>query len=141
MSNKGYNFLRWDCEKNGCFNKLCRVKFHVFADCFPGNINFSDVDGIVEINGRALMLEWKTNRGSLPTGQAIMYRRITKAGLISVLCVVGNAETMQCEGYSIYKEGKFFEFKRGALRQIKKVIRKWVLSVIKEGECQQQTIS
>lgn len=126
--------MRWDCDKNGCFNIKCRPKLEVFSDCFPGKINFGDVDGIIEINGKALMLEWKTRRGPLPTGQAIMYRRITETGLISVLCVVGDAETMECKGYSIYKGGKFFEFKPGDLGQVKKVIRKWVLSARKKND-------
>jgi len=126
----GYNPLRWDCEKQGCFNIKRRPKIEVFSDCFPGRINFGDVDGIVEINGRALMLEWKTHRGALPTGQAIMYRKITETGLISVLCVAGNAETMECEGYSIYKKGTFYEFKPGNLDKVKEVIRKWVASTM-----------
>ena len=32
----GYNPLRWDCERQGCFNLKRRPKIEVFADCFPG---------------------------------------------------------------------------------------------------------
>ena len=47
----GYNPMRWDCEKSGCFNVKCRPKIEVFAECFPGRINFGDMDGRVELGG------------------------------------------------------------------------------------------
>jgi hypothetical protein len=52
----GYNPMRWNCEKDGCFNVKCRPKIEQFADCFPGRIAVSDIDGIVEINGRLGLL-------------------------------------------------------------------------------------
>ena len=123
----GYNPLRWDCEKKGCFNKLCRPKIEVFADCFPRRINFGDVDGIVEINGIGLMLEWKTGKGSISVGQRIMYEKLTKTGIITVLCVVGNAETMECRKYCLVYMGKKGKFKNADLAIIKNVIRRWVV--------------
>jgi len=51
--------MRWDCEKQGCFNLKKRPKIELFADCFPGAISFGDVDGRVEYKGRFLELEWK----------------------------------------------------------------------------------
>ena len=30
----GYNPLRWDCEKSGCFNIKCRPKLEQFAGVF-----------------------------------------------------------------------------------------------------------
>ena len=69
---KGYNPLRWDCEKRGCFNIKRRPKIEVFHKCFPGNINFGDVDGIVEINGRGLMLEWKSGKPN-KKGELVIY--------------------------------------------------------------------
>ena len=36
---RGYNPMRWDCERDGCFNVLRRPKIEVFADCFPRRIN------------------------------------------------------------------------------------------------------
>ena len=60
----GYNPLRWDCLRRGCFNLKRRPKIEVFADCFPGRINFGDVDGIVEISGNALLLDGKAKRTS-----------------------------------------------------------------------------
>jgi len=61
ISANGYNPLRWDCQKRGCFNLKRRPKIEIFAECFPGRINFGDVDGIVEINGNALLLTRNKN--------------------------------------------------------------------------------
>ena len=125
-SGNGYNPLRWDCSKHGCFNEKRRPKIEVFADCFPGRINFGDVDGIVEINGNGLMLEWKTGSGNIPTGQKIMYEKLTATSLITVICVVGNAETMECEKYCLFFSGKQKPFKSCDIESVKKVIIRWV---------------
>lgn len=122
----GFNPLRWDCVKQGCFNKLRRPKIEMFADCFPGHINFGDVDGIVEINGKALMLEWKNKSGNLPTGQKIMYERITKNGDVTVICIIGNAETMECSEYCLFFKGKRNPSIKANLQDIKERIKKWV---------------
>ena len=101
----GYNPLRWDCLRRGCFNLKRRPKIEVFADCFPGRINFGDVDGIVEINGNALLLEWKSEAHELPTGQRILYERLTHSGFWSAMIVVGDAETMIAVATSIFDRG------------------------------------
>ena len=46
MAENGYNPLRWDCQKQGCFNKKKRPKIEEFAECLPGKISFGDIDGI-----------------------------------------------------------------------------------------------
>lgn len=106
LSGNGFNPLRWDCEKRGCFNKLRRPKIEIFAECFPRNINFGDVDGIVEINGNALLLEWKSELKEIPTGQRIMYEKITQSGMLSVICLIGNAETMEVTHSCAFYKGK-----------------------------------
>jgi len=78
----------------------------VFSECFPGKINFGDIDGIVELNGKALLLEWKSEFKEIPTGQKIMYERITKSGDLSVIVLIGNAETMNITHSCIFYLGK-----------------------------------
>lgn len=119
--------MLWDCEKQGCFNVKRRPKIEVFADCFPGKINFGDVDAIVEINGKGLFMEWKNqNSQNLPLGQKIMYSKLTQTGLLTVLIVCGNAETMVCNQYSHYFMGNHNGWFEGDLNKIKEVIKKWV---------------
>ena len=92
----GWNPLRWDCETQGCFNVHKRPKIELFADCLPGRIAFSDVDGITEIKGNLLVLEWKNHR-RIPRGQLLLYTRWTAGGPAAVLLIVGDARNMTVE--------------------------------------------
>ena len=125
MSKNGYNPILWDCEKDGCFNKKCRPKIEVFCDCFKDKINFGDVDAIVEIEGKGLMLEWKSKTNRIKLAQEIMYTKLTKTGLLTVIVVFGNAETMQVKRFYQYKYGIKGESIIGNLDDLKMFIRKW----------------
>lgn len=127
MSGNAYK-LRWNCQKDGCFNDECRLKFEVFSDCFPGRINFSDVDGIVEMNGKALMVEWKFDCLSIPRGQQIMFENMTRGGDISVICVSGDASKMEVRAICAYTKGKFWPWHPANMDRLKIQIRRWVLN-------------
>lgn len=122
----GYNPLRWDCEKRGCFNRLKRPKIEIFHDCFPGKISFGDVDAVVEINSKGLFLEWKEYKDVLPIGQRILHERFTRDGKFTTICVVGNAETMKCTHYGFFWHGKWHNYKAASLEEVKSFIRRWV---------------
>ncbi len=119
------NPLRWDCSVKGCFNIKKRPKIEVFAECFPGNIQMGDVDGIVEINGQVLLLEWKEFE-PISTGQRIMYQRMTASPACHVIVVIGNPETMVVEKYSYFRDGAMAEWFPGTLENLKELIRSWV---------------
>jgi hypothetical protein len=102
MSEGGYNKMAWDCEDGkNCFNLKMRPKFHHFADCFPGKGNFTDVDGIIEMRGKVLMLEWKRRANDIPLAQEIMFRRLAKFYGFKVVCVAGDAELMTVTDHRI----------------------------------------
>jgi len=127
---KGFNPLRWKCDIDGCFNKMKRPKIEVFYDCFPGRINFGDVDGIVEIAGRALILEWKEHGIELPTGQRIMYKRLSshivnESSLITVAIVHGQPTTMEVYGYSFFSRGLQEDYVHGTLEDLKDRFCRW----------------
>lgn len=125
-SGNGFNPLRWDCEKQGCFNELRRPKIEIFADCFPGKINFGDVDGLVEINKKGLFLEWKSEKRNLPTGQRIAHKNLTHGEKLTTICVVGNPETMECTHYGFFFDGKWHDYRNSSLEEIKSFMRRWV---------------
>jgi hypothetical protein len=103
----GYNPLRWNCESSGCYNTKLRPRIEEFAGCFPGRNAMSDVDGIVEIAGRFLLLEWKARGGSVQIGQRIMFERLT--GLspkITVIVVSGHPREMRIESVQVFHGGK-----------------------------------
>lgn len=124
MSN-GFNPMYYDCERQGCFNKKRRPKIEVFAECFPGKIGMGDVDGIVEINGRGLLLEWKSGDISLQRGQSIMYQRLTQNTTLSVIVVHGDAETMTVYRYAWFAEGRLHEWHDASLDDVKKAMFEW----------------
>jgi len=118
--------MRWNCETQGCFNQKLRPKIEEFRDCFPGNISFGDVDGIVELNSAFLMLEWKSPGGVVTTGQRIMYQRFSKTKNSAVIIAEGNAETMDVTAYQTYWEGRKGEPKESDLDGLKDKIKEWV---------------
>jgi len=103
-SDNGFNPMRWDCAKQGCFNRKKRPKIELFADCFPRRIAFSDVDGIVEVKGNFLALEWKEHQ-RLPKGQKILFERFTSLCPATVIIVEGNAETMTVDTIRVVWDG------------------------------------
>lgn len=126
MNNQeGFNPMRWDCDKQGCFNVKKRPKIELFAECFSRGINFGDVDGMVERNGNLLVLEWKESPMELPTGQRKMYERVTVGRLMTVLCAAGNAQTMQVTHVAEFTDGKFSGWKPGNLDTIKSYCKWW----------------
>lgn len=123
--------MRWDCDADGCFNQKRRLQFDRFYDLLPGRISFTDVDGMVEINGRFLMLEAKVtgSRRTIPTGQEILYKRFTAAlGGSAVYVVWINAEEMAVEGYMEIRGGRMGQFVRGDMEVLRSEIRSWVQS-------------
>jgi hypothetical protein len=125
MSADGFNPLRWNCAESGCFNLHKRPKIEVFAECLPGKIAFSDVDGIVEIGGRCLMLEFKAVPIPIPTGQRLMFQALSRSGLFEVLCLAGNALTMEVTHLARFSGGEWHAWKPGTIEDAKAAIRGW----------------
>lgn len=117
--------MRWICKKHGCFNRLRRPKIEVFARCFPGRINFGDVDGWVELNGFFCVLEWKGDGGALKTGQTLTYRRFTGQLGNIVFVVEGNAETMLVTRYCWFWNGRQKEWHDSNLEGVQRAIESW----------------
>lgn len=126
MKPRGFNPITWDCEKQGCFNKVCRPKIEQFAECFPGNIAFGDVDAIAEVNHRLLLLEWKSPRGALKTSQRIMYERTTRGRLLTAFVVVGDPETMAVQQAARFDDGVCTDLGKISLDGVKEMIIGWV---------------
>jgi hypothetical protein len=118
--------MHWDCESQGCFNKVKRPKIEVFADCFPGSIALGDMDGIVEINHCFLILEFKGIGTALPTGQRILFERLSKDKGFYILLIHGDAATMGVVSLSEFWDGKQTTWKVATLDDVKARIRAWV---------------
>ena len=124
VDNNGYNPMRWDCQTQGCFNKKKRPKIEMFADCLPGKIAFGDIDGIVEIRGNFLFLEFKEH-SNIPKGQQILYRRLTRLAPAIVLVIEADVETMDVLAVSYVSGGRIEPQVLMNLQGLKDVIKSW----------------
>ena len=121
----GENPMRWKCNSDGCFNVKRRPKIELFAECFPRRINFGDVDGLVELNGRFCMLEWKGQGGSIHTGQKLSFEAFTRISGNVVFVVDGDAETMNVTQYRVFWRGKLEPAVAGGIDALKARIANW----------------
>jgi hypothetical protein len=69
--------LRHQCEQHGCYKEKL-PDWGILDGCFPRGIRPLDVDGIVELNEHALLLEWKPSNGFLTRGQLKMLQNLTR---------------------------------------------------------------
>ena len=117
--------LRYDCDKQGCFNVKKRPKIEVFDKCFSGKIAMTDVDGLVEVNSRFLFLEWKPSL-ALSTGQRILYERLTAMSTgVTVLVVAGDPERMDVSAIQVIRQGRVLAAEKIALPKLILRIEQW----------------
>lgn len=118
--------MRWDCSVNGCYRKLKCPQLSFFDDCFPGRIGMGDIDGIVEINGHVLIMEWKSNDAPLPTGQRILFERLTRiSSEITVVIVVGDSDTMEVKGMTVFSNGRPSPNEKIGTDALKERFKRW----------------
>lgn len=117
--------LRWNCTDKGCFRILC-PKLGAFDDCFPPRIGMSDVDGVVELGGRFLFLEWKAAGGTVQTGQRIMFEQITALSpRVTVIVVSGDPQAMTVWSVQVFHGGKASPADRTDIDGLKARIKAW----------------
>ena len=122
----GRNPMRWNCRSGAnCFNLKRRPKIEMFSDCFPGRINFGDVDGLVEIGGHFCILEWKGDDGKIKTGQRITFQALTRYPGNFVLVAEGNAETMEVSRWCFYRDGRESAWREGNLQEVMAELKEW----------------
>lgn len=122
----GYNPFRHDCNQYGCYLSECHPKTEWFASCFPGKISFSDMDHVVERNGRALIIEWKGEKGGIGRGQEIIWGKLTRGTMLTTIVVNGNPKSMEVSSYKICWNGKWDDaWTEAGLIDLKDRIKKW----------------
>lgn len=120
--------MRWKCNVDGCYRKLM-PKLGALDDCSPGRIGMSDVDGIVEIAGRFLLLEWKSAGGDLTVGQRIMFERMTSGDAdpmrFTVIVVRGHPRDMVVESVQVFSAGKAGAIEACDTSRLRERVRAW----------------
>jgi hypothetical protein len=82
--------MKWNCQVDGCYRDQL-PDWSPFNDCFPRTgIRITDIDGMVEIGGHFLFIEWKRPGSEVPDGQMKAFQRLTNHPGITVLIVWGD---------------------------------------------------
>jgi len=124
--NNGYNPIRWDCLDQGCYMHKCHPRIEIFADCFPEKIAMSDIDGVVEISGYFLFMEWKGRGGKLTEGQKMLIERLTALSPKVVFYLVyGDSQTMEVTKFQRYYKDKVVDYEAG-LDELENQFKDWV---------------
>lgn len=77
--------FRWLCSRDGCYNDNL-PSWDWMMGAFPRSIRPTDIDGMVEVNGRFLFIEQKRAGAQIPHGQSLALKRLTAASpLVTVL--------------------------------------------------------
>ena len=86
----------------------------------------TDGDGEVEVNGRILKFEWKSQKEVPPMGQDIMFRAFSKnSPKQSVIVVYGKASTVEPRYFMEYIGGEATEWKPIDFEGLKEYFRNW----------------
>jgi len=118
--------IEWDCGRDGCWAQKQQLKFRAFSGCLPGKIEFTDVDAAVEVKNRFLALEWKAKVEPVPTGQHLMYERLTAGDRrITVVYVVGCPQDMSVSMSAVMRGGRLSDYSQDTLDGLRDKIRRW----------------
>ena len=118
--------IRHNCETHGCYIKKMTPNWGFLDSSFSNRITVGDIDGIVEANGKLLILEWKTTGAEVPMGQHIMFSKITKKGSIVVVIVIwGDPEETVVTHYQLYVNGIVEKKKEAGGEEIKGICVRW----------------
>jgi|HubBroStandDraft_6_1064221.scaffolds.fasta_scaffold00056_92 hypothetical protein len=132
-------------KPSNCHLLKSRVKFSAFNGCFPERngkpMSMSDIDGVIEDNGRFLFLEWKHvinpasiwNKpkheallGKRNDAQRILYCRLTSNLPNSTVYVIGGrAETMTIFASQHFRKGKLSDPIPESLESFRAKLKKW----------------
>lgn len=96
--------IRWDCRTDGCYRDQL-PDWSPLNDCFPRpGIRVSDIDGMVEVGGHFLFLEWKLPRAPVPDGQHRALLRLSTLPGVTVIILWGQS-TAKPEHWQILNDG------------------------------------
>ena len=97
----------------------------VFDDCFPGNMSMGDMDGWIEVNDHYLLLELKSGDAPVPTGQEIMFERLTRRREFTVLVINVDNPGWNIRSVKYYRHGVCHDDDVTTMEQLKDKIARW----------------
>lgn len=126
-----YNPIYHDCQAKGCWNKQYRPNIEYFYHALPRKLTMSDIDGVAEVNGAFLFLEWKSHLGPLPTGQRILAERLTKLSTKITYVVIQHepGNPMAIEHVMVIHGGRFSDWQECTILDLNDRIAAWAKRV------------
>lgn len=119
--------FRYNCATSGCYNDSLPDWSDVNA-CFPGAIRPTDIDGMVEINGRVLFIEQKARGKSIERGQVLAFQRLSLKQSVTVVAVrEGDVTELQM---LVYRNGHGDSFKDVTRPDFLAFLRLWADNAI-----------
>jgi len=119
--------IRHNCEHGGCYIKEHTPNWGIFDNAFSGKIAIGDIDGIVEANGRLLILEWKgAEVEDIPTGQRIMFEKSTALiPHIMVWVINGTVLPLRVCRIRMFKDGKLISDEKADNNKLFNLCKTW----------------
>ena len=106
-----------------------RIDYHkVFPDMFPYNILPCDIDGILGINGKFFVMEWKTTTENFKKGQLILLKSLASQPNFSVILIIGEAnpdKVWVTDVYRFNKETNTFKKAGYGVKYLRDLMKKW----------------
>lgn len=126
-----YNPIHHDCDAKGCWNRLYRPNIEFFYHALPRKLTMSDIDGVAEVNGSFVFLEWKSHKGPLPTGQRILAERLTRLSTRITYVVIQHepGHVMGVENIMVVHDGKFHDWQPCTMQELFDRIKAWAARV------------
>ena len=98
--------IRHNCKTHGCYIKTQTPDWGFLDNSFSGKIKVSDIDGVVEVKGHLVFLEWKGIGVPTPEGQDIFFMNATRINNITVFLIEGDAQESIVKSIKVYKNGE-----------------------------------
>lgn len=125
----GSRDMRWKCDEQGCFLTMSVPDLTVFDDCFSGKIGMGDLDAWVEVNDHYLFFELKHPGVKLPTGQRIMFERLTRRPDFTVVVIEARMPGWHIKSAVLFKGGVAQNLDITSLSELKNKVAAWGVRV------------
>lgn len=94
--------------------------------CFTGKMRPTDIDGLIERNGRFLLLEAKSSGATLGRGQQRTYDALLATGYFTVIVIWGHKQQPERIRVSTKHNGKVVSIEQAAnLDVLREMVRRW----------------
>lgn len=127
--------LDWECDKaEHCYNMLSRSRLKAFDVCFAATgrkIRIGDGDGLVEVRGHILLLEWVSINRKVNDAQIELFKRFTvNSGKQAVIIIESDGARMPVRRFRIINKGKVGEWREASIHEAREWVSAWTKCVL-----------